>query len=95
MPNEALATSDYLNRPLRRIEDARIAAAASLLPIAKALGEMAKAQADSIDRTERRFGAPAIMDLAKLLDDVWMACDNLVTDIPELRAQMNQETTNG
>jgi hypothetical protein len=64
-----------------RIEDARIAAARTLLPLAQAVLEAAKQQADAIDRTERRFGAPAIMHLARLLDDLWMAADNLICDL--------------
>jgi hypothetical protein len=39
-----------------QVEDARIAAARSLLPLARAVLDAAKRQADAIDRTERRFG---------------------------------------
>jgi hypothetical protein len=60
--------------------DARLDRAATLVPIARALFEMAKAQADAIGQTERRFGSPEVMHLARLLDDLWMACDSLVTD---------------
>jgi hypothetical protein len=66
-----------------RVEDARIAAARTLLPLARTIFQAAKQQADAIDRTERRFGAPAIMHLARLLDDLWMAADNMVCDLDE------------
>jgi hypothetical protein len=68
---------------LDRIEDARIAAARSLLPLARDIFKEAKRQADAIDRTERRFGAPTIMQLARLLDDLWMAADNLICDLDD------------
>lgn len=64
-----------------RVEDARIAAARALVPLARTIFESAKQQADAISRTERRFGPPAIMHLARLLDDLWMAADNLISDI--------------
>jgi hypothetical protein len=85
-----LANSPYLDLPVRRIEDARLSAAASLLPIAKALGELAKAQKDTIPAWERDRGTP-MGSLYGLLLDLHYACDNLVSDIPELRAQMNEE----
>ena len=66
-----------------RVEDARIAAARALLPLARHIFTEAKRQADAIDRTERRFGASAIMHLARLLDDLWMAADNLICDLDE------------
>lgn len=66
-----------------RIEDARIAAARTLLPLARHLFAEAKRQADAIDRTERRFGTPAIMHLARLLDDLWGAADNLICDLED------------
>jgi hypothetical protein len=49
--------------------------------IQQALFDQAKRQADTIGRTERRFGSPAIMHLARLLDDLWMAADNFVSDV--------------
>jgi DNA-binding transcriptional LysR family regulator len=64
-----------------QVEDARIAAARSLLPLARAVLDAAKRQADAIDRTERRFGSPPIMHLARLLDDFYMAADNLICDL--------------
>ena len=64
-----------------QIEDARIAAARTLLPLARAVLDAAKRQADAIGRTERRFGAPPIMHLARLLDDFWMAADGLICDL--------------
>lgn len=64
-----------------QIEDARIAAARTLLPLAKAVFDAAKQQADAIGRTERRFGPAPIMHLARLLDDLWMAADNLLSDL--------------
>ena len=64
-----------------QVEDARIAAARTLLPLARTILDAAKQQADTIGRTERRFGAPPIMHLARLLDDLWMAADNLVCDL--------------
>jgi hypothetical protein len=70
-----------LESPASRIEDARVAAARTLVPLARTILEAAKQQADAIDRTERRFGAPTIMHLARLLDDLWMAADNLVCDL--------------
>ena len=62
-------------------EDARLAAARTLLPLAGALFAEAKKQADAIGGTERRFGATEIMHLARLLDDLWMAADNLICDL--------------
>jgi hypothetical protein len=62
-------------------DDSRLAAALDLLPLARALFEQAKVQADAIGRTERRFGSAAIMHLARLLDDLWMAADNFVSDV--------------
>ena len=64
-----------------QIEDARIAAARTLLPLAHAVLDAAKRQAGAIGRTERRFGAPPIMHLARLLDDLWMAADGLICDL--------------
>lgn len=64
-----------------QVEDARIAAARTLLPLAKAMFEAAKQQADAIGRTERRFGPPPIMHLARLLDDLRMAADGLICDL--------------
>lgn len=64
-----------------QVEDARVAAAHALLPLARAILGEAKRQADAISRTERRFGAPPIMHLARLLDDLWMAADNLICDL--------------
>ena len=61
--------------------DIRLAVARDLLPLAQALFDQAKKQADMIGRTERRFGSPAIMHLARLLDDLWMAADNFVSDV--------------
>lgn len=66
-----------------RIEDARIAAARALLPLARHVFTEAKRQSDAIDRTERRFGAPSIMHLARLLDDLWGAADNLICDLED------------
>jgi hypothetical protein len=66
-----------------RVEDTRIAAARALLPLARHVFLEAKRQADAIDRTERRFGTPAIMHLARLLDDLWMAADGLVCDLED------------
>jgi hypothetical protein len=48
---------------------------------ARAVLDAAKRQADAIDRTERRFGSPPIMHLARLLDDFYMAADNLICDL--------------
>jgi hypothetical protein len=62
-------------------DDIRLAAARDLLPLAQALFDQAKKQADTIGRIERRFGSPAIMHLARLLDDLWMAADNFVSDV--------------
>jgi hypothetical protein len=62
-------------------DDIRLAAARDLLPLARALFDQAKKQADTIGRTERRFGSAAIMHLARLLDDLWMAADNFVSDV--------------
>jgi hypothetical protein len=90
MADGTRATSSYLDREPRSIEDARIAAAAALLPCVRALCEQAKRQADSIDNTERKFGSPAIMKLARLLDGLWMACDDFASDLPDLRAQMDR-----
>jgi hypothetical protein len=56
-------------------------AARDLVPLAQALFDQAKPQADAIGRVERRFGSPAIMHLARLLDDLWMAADNFVSDV--------------
>ena len=61
--------------------DIRLDSARELLPLAQAVFDQAKKQADTIGRTERRFGSPAIMHLARLLDDLWMAADNFVSDI--------------
>ena len=62
-------------------DDVRLAAARSLLPLAQAVFDGAKAQADAIGRTERRFGSPSVMHLARLLDDLWMAADNFLADV--------------
>jgi hypothetical protein len=61
--------------------DIRLDAARELLPLARAVFDQAKKQADTIGRTERRFGSPAIMHLARLLDDLWMAADTFVSDV--------------
>jgi hypothetical protein len=73
-------TSDTAS-PAADIEDARLAAARTLLPLARVVFTQAKQQADAIGRIERRFGAVEIMHLARLLDDLWMAADNLICDL--------------
>jgi hypothetical protein len=77
----AVASNSETENFSPRADDARLAAAQALLPLAKALLESAKGQADAIGRTERRFGSPAIMHLARLLDDLWMAADSFVADV--------------
>jgi hypothetical protein len=67
--------------PVTCEDDIRLVAARDLLPLAQALFDQAKKQADMIGRTERRFGSPAIIHLARLLDDLWMAADNFVADV--------------
>jgi hypothetical protein len=62
-------------------DDARIAAARTLVPLARIVRDQVKQQADGISRTERRFGSAEIRHLARLLDDAWMACDGLVADL--------------
>jgi hypothetical protein len=66
-----------------RIEDARVAAARALLPLVRTVFIQTKQQADAIDRCERRFGAAEITHLARLLDDLWMAADNLLCDLED------------
>jgi hypothetical protein len=75
------ATSAYLNRPARPIEEARRARARTLVPLARDLGSRAKAQADAIGTSERRFGGDEVRHLARLLDDLWMAADSFAADI--------------
>lgn len=74
-------TDSDLTSPSSTSDGARLLAARSLVPLARAIFEQAKQQADLIGRTERRFGTPAIMHLARLLDDLWMAADNLICDV--------------
>lgn len=64
-------------------DDARIVAARALVPLARAMRDQVKQQADSISRVERRFGSPEIMHIARLLDDIWLACDGLVADLED------------
>lgn len=76
-----VATSPYLNQPARRIEEARIARARELLPLATQIRDRAKVQADAIGAFERRFGAEQVKHLARLLDDLWMAADSFIADV--------------
>lgn len=64
-------------------DDARIAAARALVPLARVVRDQVKQQADGISRSERRFGPAEIRHLARLLDDAWMACDGLVADLED------------
>jgi hypothetical protein len=74
-----------------RVEDERIALAIKALPQVAALLAVIKPIADRIDKTERRFGSKPIMALAGLADDLWMACESFVADVPDLRAELNRE----
>lgn len=78
-----MATSPYLNQPPRRLEEARLARAKTLVPQARDLRDRAKAQADAIAGTERRFGSDEVRHLARLLDDLWMAADAFAADVDE------------
>jgi hypothetical protein len=64
-------------------DDARIAAARMLVPLARLVRDQVKGQADAISRTERRFGPAEIRHLARLLDDLWMSSDALLADLEE------------
>ena len=84
-------TSPYLDQPTRTeaqvqfaVSDARIADAVALIPALTTILASAKAQADKFGRTERRFGSEENMHLARLLDDLWMACDNFISDVPDM-----------
>lgn len=61
--------------------DVRYAKLCALLERSRQLRDDLKEQADSISRTERRFGSPEIQHLARLLDDAWMALDSLASDV--------------
>lgn len=91
IPVVTLPCSPPLSQPLRSeakaradFADARFVAALELMPLIASVREIAKAQADAIGRTERRFGSKPIMHLARMLDDLWMAADNFTSDVPEL-----------
>lgn len=75
------ASSPFLNRLPRLIEDARLARARMLIPLARTVRDSAKEQADAIGSTERRFGPVGTRQLARLLDDLWMAADSFVCDV--------------
>ena len=98
---DTLQHSPYLDRHLRseaevaaeravsalrgQVEDERVALAIMALPkVAELLG-IIKPIADKIGPLERRCGTERMMHLARLLDDLWMACDSLLADAPEMR----------
>lgn len=72
------------------VEWGRLAQARMLVPLARTVRDSAKEQADSIGRTERRFGSAEIRHLARLLDDLWMAADSFVCDMEANEADENR-----
>ena len=67
-----------------RVEDERVALAIAALPKVRELFALIKPIADKIDRTERRCGTERMMHLARLCDDLWMACDNFGCDVGDM-----------
>jgi hypothetical protein len=100
---DTLPNSPYLDMPLRsehevraeravnelrgEVEDERVALALQALPKVAELCALIKPIADKIGRHERRFGTTRIKGLAKLIDDLWMACDNYASDVPDMRGR--------
>jgi hypothetical protein len=79
-----MAEANRLYTPTcNRIEDHRFALARELVPLARLLRDRAKTQADLFGPLDRRFGTDEIRHLARLIDDVWMTLDTLITDVEQ------------